>query len=112
MKYLIAIILCIILCALILLMACSAPPNGKTVFIESGCARCHEINGSGSSQAPQLEGLQSKWTPESLEEFLIDPPAYAKDNARLLAYQKQYPTPMPRLEIVPARRKNTRPISP
>ena len=105
MKYLIAIALCGILCALILLMSCSAPPDGKTVFIESGCTRCHEINGSGGSQGPRLEDLQSKWTPESLEEFLIDPPAYAKDNARLLAYQKKYPTPMPRLEIAPARRK-------
>ena len=104
-KYLIAIALCGILCVPILITACSAPPDGKTVFIESGCARCHEINGSGSSQAPRLEGLQSKWTPESLEEFLIDPPAYAKDNARLLTYQKKYPTPMPRLEIAPARRK-------
>ena len=105
MKHLIAIALCSILCVLILLLACSAPPEGKTVFIESGCTRCHEINGSGGSQGPQLEGLQSKWTPESLEEFLSDPPAYAKDNARLLAYQKKNPTPMPRLEITPARRK-------
>lgn len=105
MKHLIAIALCIILCAVILLMACSAPPDGKTVFIESGCARCHEINGTGGSQAPRLQGLQSKWTPESLEKFLIDPPAYAKDNPRLQAYEKKYPTPMPRLEIAPARRK-------
>jgi len=104
-KHLIAIALCSILCALILLMACSTPPDGKTVFIESGCTRCHEINGSGGSQGPRLEGLQNKWTPESLEKFLIDPPAYAKDNARLLAYQKKYPTPMPRLEIATERRK-------
>ena len=105
MKYLIAIALCSILCTLILMMACSAPPDGKTVFIESGCTRCHEIDGSGGSQGPRLEGLQSKWTPESLEEFLTDPPAYAKDNARLLAYIKKYPTPMPKLEISPTRRK-------
>ena len=105
MKYLIAIALCSLLCASILMMACSAPPDGKTVFIESGCTRCHEINGTGGSQGPRLEGLQSKWTPESLEEFLNDPPAYAKDNARLQAYLKKYPTPMPKLEIAPARRK-------
>lgn len=105
MKHLIAIALCSILCASILMMACFAPPDGKTVFIESGCARCHEINGSGSSQAPQLEGLQSKWTPDLLEEFLIDPPAYAKGNTRLQAYEKKYPTPMPKLEIAPTRRK-------
>lgn len=105
MKHLIVIALCSILCALILLMACSAPPDGKTVFIESGCARCHEINGAGGSQAPRLQDLQSKWTPESLEKFLIDPPAYANDNARLLAYTKKYSVPMPKLEIAPARRK-------
>ena len=105
MKHLIAIALCSILCASILIMACSAPPDGKTVFIESGCTRCHEINGSGGSQGPRLEGLQRKWTSESLEEFLIDPPEYAKDNPRLQAYLKKYPTPMPKLEIAPARRK-------
>ncbi len=105
MKYLIAIALYSILCTVILLMSCSAPPDGKTVFIESGCARCHEINGAGGSQAPRLEGLQSKWTPESLEKFLIDPPAYAKSNTRLQAYEKKFPTPMPKLEIASARRK-------
>ena len=73
MKHLIAIALCSVLCASILMMTCSAPPDGKTVFIESGCTRCHEINGSGGTQGPRLEGLQSKWTPESLEKFLIDP---------------------------------------
>ncbi len=105
MKHLIAIAMCGILCAVILLMSCSAPPDGKTVFIESGCARCHDINGAGGSQAPRLQGLQSKWTPELLEKFLIDPPAYAKGNTRLQAYIKKYPTPMPKLEIASVRRK-------
>lgn len=105
MKYLIAIASCGVLCASILLLACFAPPDGKTVFIESGCTRCHEVNGSGGTQGPRLEGLQSKWTSEALEEFLADPPTYAKNNARLLAYIKKYPTPMPKLEIAPERRK-------
>ncbi len=105
MKCQFAIALCGVAGAIILLLTCSAPPDGKTVFIESGCARCHGINGSGSAQAPRLEDLQSKWTPESLEAFLIDPPAYAKDNARLQAYLKKYATPMPKLEIAPTRRK-------
>lgn len=105
MKRQFAIALCCLVGALIALLTCAAPPDGEKVFVESGCARCHGIDGSGSAQAPRLENLKSEWTPESLEAFLIDPPAYAKDDARLQAYLKKYATPMPKLEIAPARRK-------
>lgn len=103
MKRSFAIALCGVVGALTLLLTCAAPPDGKAVFVESGCARCHDI--TGTAQGPRLEDLQDKWTPESLEAFLIDPPAYAKDNARLQAYAKKYATPMPKVEIAPARRK-------
>ena len=105
MKRSFAIALCGVVGALTLLLTCAAPPDGKAVFVASGCARCHAINGAGTAQGPRLEDLQNKWTSESLEAFLIDPPAYAKDNARLQAYTKKYTTPMPKVEIAPARRK-------
>ena len=105
MKRQFAIALCCIVGASIALLTCAAPPDGEAVFVESGCARCHGIDGSGSAQAPRLEDLQSAWTPESLEAFLIDPPAYAEDDARLRAYLQKYATPMPKVEIAPARRK-------
>ena len=105
MKRSFAIALCGVVGALTLLLTCAAPPDGKEVFVESGCARCHDINGAGTAQGPRLEDLQNKWTSESLEAFLIDPPAYAKDNARLQAYLKKFTTPMPKVEIAPARRK-------
>ena len=89
----------------LLLFACAEPIDGQKVFVESGCARCHELDGSGGSQGPPLEALSSKWTTESLEQFLIDPPAYVKNDARLQSYTDDYMTPMPKLEIEPARRK-------
>jgi len=89
----------------VFLIACAEPPDGKKVFVESGCARCHELDGSGGSQGPRLEGVKKKWTSESLDAFLSDPPAYQKGDARLQAYQDDYVTPMPKVEIEPARRK-------
>lgn len=90
---------------LALVVACSPPPDGQKVFLESGCTRCHDLDGSGGFQGPRLEGLITKWTAESLDRFLADPPAFVKENARLQAYQDDYVTPMPKLVIEPAKRK-------
>ena len=87
------------------LVACAEPIDGQKVFIESGCARCHELDGSGGSQGPPLEALSTHWTPISLEQFLSDPPTYAKGDARLQAYADDYMTPMPVLVITSERRK-------
>ena len=89
----------------VLVLACSPPPDGQKVFLDSGCARCHELDGSGGSQGPRLTALSTKWTAESLDQFLVDPPAFVKENARLQAYQDDFVTPMPKLAIEPEKRQ-------
>lgn len=87
--------------AILLAAGCSksGPPDGSKVFVSEGCPRCHKRDGSGSSLAPALADLKQKWTPEDLDRFLANPPAYAAQDARLRAYRKVFTDGMPNLDL-------------
>ena len=79
--------------------------DGQRVFWETGCARCHDADGSGGVMGPPLVDLSEIWTPSELDRFLKNPEAYAEHNVRLKTLKMAYATPMPQLNIPPDRRK-------
>ena len=78
--------------------ACSRSP-GRQLYLDSGCARCHRADFSGSRQGPPLEGLRSTWSREELARFLKDPPAYSRRDPRLKALASRYRVSMPKFAM-------------
>ena len=61
----------------------------------SGCPRCHGSSLDGTPQGPPLQGLAAFWDQESLQEFLLRPESFRKDDPRLNLVAESYPSPMP-----------------
>ena len=88
------------------LVGCETPPpDGRSVFLTIGCARCHGNGGEGESLGPPLEGLRSKFTEQQMDQFLENPVVYVEKDARLKKWKEEYFTPMPKLQMTVAQRK-------
>lgn len=48
---------------------------GGALFKEKGCFGCHKLGGIGSDAGPSLEGLGSKYNPETLARYIKTPAA-------------------------------------
>ena len=71
-----------------------AGADGATIFKYQLCANCHGANGQGSGRGPALLGLEQHWDQTGLAEFLRDPKAATKADARLGSLAKQYRSEM------------------
>ena len=78
--------------------ACSSSP-GQQVYLDSGCARCHGANFSGTRLGPPLAGLRVTWGREELVRFLKDPSAYTRRDPRLKALAARYQVSMPKFAM-------------
>jgi mono/diheme cytochrome c family protein len=81
------------------------PPDGRSVFMTIGCARCHGNEGGGESLGPPLEDLSAKFSAQQLDQLLDNPIAYVENDERLKKWREEYFTPMPKLQMTDAQRK-------
>ena len=92
--------------ALVLGGACSlrqAPPPGATgdeIYALQNCANCHGLDRKGMPNGPALADLERHWTRDTLAEFLRDPKAFVKTDARVAALKNQYSTGMGRYDAL------------
>lgn len=47
-------------------------PDGKTLFLEQGCIRCHTFNGIGKG-AIDLSHVAEKWSAERIRDQIMNP---------------------------------------
>ena len=47
--------------------------EGSEIYIESGCASCHSINGTGGEVAPALNGVGARRTKEWIDQHFLNP---------------------------------------
>ena len=68
------------------------PPGaaGDEIYRLQNCANCHGDEREGTRRGPPLGGLDAHWSVELLAEYLADPPAMVKADARLGALDEQY----------------------
>jgi len=85
-------------------LACARSPGGQA-YLDSGCARCHGANFSGTQLGPPLSGLASNWTESDLTLYLKNPSGYLKKDARIKALSEQYKVVRPRFEMDPEQRR-------
>jgi cytochrome c oxidase cbb3-type subunit 2 len=72
-------------------------PAGERVYWRMGCGHCHSI-GHGRLVGPDLAGVTERRKPDWLRDWLRDPPRMLLDPA-LRSEFKDYPTPMPNLNL-------------
>jgi len=72
-------------------------PEGERLFLTAGCLSCHTV-GKGRLIGPDLAGVAQRRKPDWLRRWLQDPPRMLLDGA-LKAEFKDYPTPMPNLNL-------------
>lgn len=67
--------------------ATPAPPSGAALFRTKGCATCHGFSGQGTTTAPSLRGITTRYDAAYLARWLKDPaalkPGTAMPNLRL-----------------------------
>lgn len=64
--------------------------QGRAVYDEQGCARCHAIAGQGSPRSP-LDGVGTRLDAAELRHYVIGDPAIADDlSPRTLAAKRPY----------------------
>lgn len=88
----------------LLLLSCSASEaptgadadlaQGKSLYLSAGCTLCHGQNGEGGVAGPALAGLAAHWDETRLSQFIADPSAFVKQDARLAQQAAKYPLPM------------------
>lgn len=86
-----------------LLSACAneIPSNvseSLKIYVESGCARCHELDLRGGPNGPDLAGVHERWNRQDLIDYIDNPNLYENDD-RLQELSYQYPEPMPSMPI-------------
>lgn len=79
----------------LLLLACGDTSPGRRAYVDSGCARCHASDLSGTTLGPSLEGMDRFWDQATLRAFLADPDSFRTRDPRLRRVAEQYPAPMP-----------------
>jgi len=57
--------------------------EGKLVYVKSGCANCHMMNGEGNSIGPDLSEIGASRNPAYLRQALIDPGAALPESTDL-----------------------------
>jgi cytochrome c oxidase cbb3-type subunit 2 len=72
-------------------------PEGERVFLRTGCLNCHTV-GKGRTVGPDLSDVRRRRTKAWLRRWLVDPPRMLQE-AELRAEFKDYPVPMPNLNL-------------
>ena len=89
--------------AAMLFVGCTRSP-GARLYTDSGCARCHGADFSGTRLGPPLKGLKANWTTESLARYLEQPAGFRRSD-RLKALHEKYRITMPQFDMAPEERK-------
>ncbi|HYG74496.1 MAG TPA: PVC-type heme-binding CxxCH protein [Planctomycetota bacterium] len=59
-----------------------SPANGKAMFTDAGCIKCHTINGQGAKIGPDLTEIGKKFQGNVLLKHIIEPSAEINDQFR------------------------------
>ena len=73
--------------------------EGETIYMESGCARCHGLDRKGSPTGPVVNRLSANWTRQELIRYIGDPEGSREARPRLKALAAQYNAPMPSFDL-------------
>ena len=76
-------------------LGCGESPPGRSLYTDSGCARCHASDLSGTRLGPPLRGMAEHWDEAGLVAFLEAPDRIRVEDDRLRAVAERYPAPMP-----------------
>ena len=72
-----------------------SPVEGKAIYQETGCARCHGPDRNGGSMGPALKDLRSHWNQDELNSYISNPSVFREKSPRLKALSKQFESEMP-----------------
>lgn len=61
--------------------------NGRNVFVQAQCFKCHQFQGEGGSVGPDLTGLHRRYTIEYLTETLVDPDKSISDQYQATVFE-------------------------
>ncbi len=61
--------------------------NGRSVFVQAQCFKCHLFQGEGGSVGPDLTGLHRRYTLEYLMETLVDPDKSISDQYQATVFE-------------------------
>ena len=72
-----------------------SPVDGKGIYQESGCGRCHGLDRTGGSMGPALKDLGSNWNRDELIRYIKSPTVFREKSPRLLALSQRFESEMP-----------------
>lgn len=81
-------------------VACLQEPArpGEKLYLTRGCTQCHTI-GKGRRIGPDLAGLSARRSRDWLRRWLENPPAMMATDDQAKAMAREYPVPMPNLNL-------------